>query len=517
MEELQLEDLLAFYPDIEDENFQALLSSKREFLDLASFPEEELSDVRGSLFNHQKLFGRLVRFYDKFIMMLKPGTGKTCAAISSMEHFIDENVRNEGPITNFFAIVPNKHIMKDLKLQIVCSCTNGKYETEKLKNASTRISRENQLSRILKQNYKIYTRKMFIREVTKLYPDKEYLMEVRAKELKAEGKEVKFSKKEMRKFQEEEEINNKLIREHYSGSFFYIDEVHLLTTQETIEENIEDETEEKKKKEKETKKKGREKEEDYRRYHRVLHLVERSKIVLATATPMINSTRDIERLINLIRPLDDQLPSDFDYNGSTIEEVNRYFGGYITYIRPVDNKVDVIREGEPVKLTGKVEGQEYKEKLRLELSILKGTQLEGYKEARRIDHGNFWMSHSLMSSVFVFPDGTWGKDGFDKYTRPYKIRLGDTGIYGLLDDDEEEEGKKKRISSFNWYKPTSEFSDKINSIEKIRKLSAIFARIAELAENSPGVIHVIMPYIKGGAIPLALCLEQLGYSRKSVV
>jgi hypothetical protein len=343
---IQLEDMIAFYPSIQDEDFQSSISSKAELLEFAPELQEELEDVRGSLYKHQKLFRRLIRFYDKFIVLDSTGSGKSCKIIGAMEYFIEEAQPKGAEINQFYIIVPNKHVMRDIKIQIICSCTNGKYETDKLRNAAAGVSRENNMSRILRTNYNIMTRKQFINQVTKEFPDAEYLIEKKAEKLRKKEIakldrydsdteiEVVIGKKTLEKYRKIEEENNEGIRKRYSGGFYFIDEAHILTTREETEDS---------------KDRDREKERDYRRYFRFLHVIERSKIVLATATPMINHVNDMERLINLIRPLDDQLPKNFKYDKSTLDEVNKYFGGYITYIRSVDNKVDVERKGETPK------------------------------------------------------------------------------------------------------------------------------------------------------------------------
>ena len=74
---LQLEDLIAVYPNPEIPDIQTVVSSKKEFNDLASSVSEPPPPRPGMYFKHQELIGRLMVFLDNIFLIHRTGTGKT--------------------------------------------------------------------------------------------------------------------------------------------------------------------------------------------------------------------------------------------------------------------------------------------------------------------------------------------------------------------------------------------------------------------------------------------------------
>ena len=61
---LQLDDFVYEYPDIEQERFQTLISRKEEFRELQA-PLEEDEPGRNQFFKHQLLVHRYITMYDR--------------------------------------------------------------------------------------------------------------------------------------------------------------------------------------------------------------------------------------------------------------------------------------------------------------------------------------------------------------------------------------------------------------------------------------------------------------------
>ena len=77
-ENVQLEDLIAFYPSIAKPQIQKDISSKKEFNELGSDPTERLRKARGDYFKHQKFVQRFMQHYDQILLFHETGTGKSC-------------------------------------------------------------------------------------------------------------------------------------------------------------------------------------------------------------------------------------------------------------------------------------------------------------------------------------------------------------------------------------------------------------------------------------------------------
>lgn len=544
MENLQLEDLIAFYPESDDPNFQAIISAKKEYQELASLPNENIPELSGELFNHQKFFGRLMRHVDAGLVMDKPGTGKTCKVVTAMEYF----QRNRGIIRNFYVIVPNKAVKHDAMRQIICGCNTGeRYRTKGL-SAATIQGQRIAAAKGISKYYKVFTHGEFARYISDKYPDRDQLIEniVLNKQLEEveEGKRKVskyrgISEKILKKYtdwkttgvkggpKKGKDLDNFIMRIYYqnsedyekdfplteeqiktqvneyqdllvtemSGSFFYLDEGHLLVPKTGSKDDLENLKETLKNK-------------YIRQIGRVFHSVKRSKKVITTATPMSDEPKDIKPIVDLLRPKDHPVPEDFDYIRSSLDEVNRYFGGMITYVAPVDNKVDVYKEGQEISYGG----------LRFIAYILNMSehQEKHYNKYVVKEVTGAFKSNSLQASMFVFPDGSVGHKGLKKYATRAQAEK-------KLELETEEQHKAKKSSTARWWSLGAEMRKDIrkDKLGAISKYSVKCAEAIKLAlEDEEGVIYINMPFVEGGAIPWALCFEAMGFevftSNKSV-
>uniref|UniRef100_A0A6C0LZ31 Helicase ATP-binding domain-containing protein n=1 Tax=viral metagenome TaxID=1070528 RepID=A0A6C0LZ31_9ZZZZ len=123
------------------------------------------------------------------------------------------------------------------------------------------------------------------------------------------------------------------VRENYSNRVIIVDEVHNLRIQEG--------------------KKAKETKTLYNMIHWFLHTVVNCRIVLLTGTPMWDRTNEIASLMNLMLPMDKQLPTgkEFDdhfFNDGILvneEELLDAFRGRVSYVRQMITIADRIREG----------------------------------------------------------------------------------------------------------------------------------------------------------------------------
>ena len=173
---------------------------------------------------------------------------------------------------------------------------------------------------------------------------------------------------------------------------------------------------------------------------------------------MINETRDFAILANLLLPMDFQLPIDISndfYDRITLSQLELFLRGQITFIKFLESDIQVIDKGtifenyehkilipkssnikgEPLlPLKRKLENNEiidyqipkekkqplveasykkYNSQLKIYNLIMKEIQLETYIQTLG-DTANFSASQK-QASVFVFPNGQYGNEGFKNY------------------------------------------------------------------------------------------------------
>jgi len=306
---LQLEDLVYSYPDIGDPNFQTKISSKQEFIESGSL-EVEAPPKRGKLFLHQQFTLRYILQYNRLFLIHDTGTGKSCNAIAPAELFkrefmngISSFIMNyirpvRSNIKRVYVLVRGDTLKAEFKNQIVCKCSQpGAYETPKILEAVTPTDRKRNITIELKKYYEIITYASFVNTINQKQWDDEQL------------------------------------KKKFSDCLFVVDEVHNLRI-------------DPKKKIKGTKK--TEKIRIYDTLHRVFHLIERSKIMLLSATPMVNEAYEIGPLMNLILPMSKQIPGITDFVTATATELFPYFNGYVSFVRQANTSADPMYVGQKI-------------------------------------------------------------------------------------------------------------------------------------------------------------------------
>jgi hypothetical protein len=285
-----------------------------------------------------------------------------------------------------------------------------------------------------------------------------------------------------------------ILRNRYSNTIIIIDEAHNLRIQSnTTKKNI-------------VASKGR-----YKSFHRFLHVVVNSKILLLTGTPMFDRIGELPGLMNLILPLDNQLPTGKKFTTKFLEksgrvrkiknkeELFRYLVGKISYIREGGNfpsRVDL----------GNTEWTEFLKTFGVEMSPL---QLNGYLQAYASDPGKgeqkatgLW-KNSRQAAVFVYRDNNqqylWGTSATKLLTEKRKPR---TMII-----------KNRKIT----YIPivlSSKYQADLK--ENLEQYSAKYKKIVDFVkshQNQPVFIFTPLVSGAGGAIFLGLILGLFGYAK----
>lgn len=285
--DIQLSDMLESYPSSMTPGFQTLITSKKEFSELSSNPIDRLPPGRGQYFKHQKFTHRFLRAYDHLIILSETGTGKSCETLGFTEYVrkevekakIDPLMADEkvAHFKKFIILVKGRTQKDELRLQLACKCSDGHYESGIVKRAvNSRVQKSNLTLEIKKAGYSLKTYISFAHDIARLYPTDD---------------------------------DNERLAEDFADTIFWVDEAHNLLVDPSDMG------------------KYKEKNETYTTLWRLFHLARRSKVIITTATPMINDSVEIGSLMNLILPLNGDLPIGYDYRTAPANDIRVLFPG----------------------------------------------------------------------------------------------------------------------------------------------------------------------------------------------
>ena len=432
-------DIFNFYPD--NKPLEQVLYDKKEFRDLKlSSGDNEKEKKDDILFKHQKVISRFLSNYtpyDGLLLFHEMGTGKTCAAFGTVENLRD----TENPkYTRAYVIMPNDIVMKNNMLELAKTCTQGKYmPTDREDLAPKKLQAA--IRKRIQDFYKFDTLGAF------------------TKNLKSK--------------------DDDLIRKEYSNSIIIIDEIHNSVV---AEDGVKLEQTQK---------------DTYIQLHRLLHLVLNCKKILMTGTPMTDKPGEIALICNLLLPLDNQFPASVEA-----------FESEFMYKAPGTENKKIMQKSKEKEFKDKIRG--YVSYLKSSLSSVKTNfvvspvappppQLQNFQVFVDVMHpfqsqaylavtGDAFESRKKEASLFVYPNGKVGSEGFDTY-----FRDGKKGKYAFI----------KPIMSVEKSAPPEV------KLQELRKYSSIYANtIQKLLENPTKNTLIFNSVVHGsGSVLFARLLE----------
>lgn len=440
-EHLQLDDLVYSYPDQYDPNIQTIISSKQEFRELASTLTEP-PPPSGSLYRHQTLIQRYMLVYDRLLLIHRTGTGKSCAAFGTSEQF---KISLAGAISDFiltyikpqrthikhiYVLTRNELLVNELRYQLACKCTKGDYLTDRVENAKNDTEKRRALTIELRGFYTIE-------------PYQKYVNAIIA-----------------------EELTREQLRERYSNSMFIIDEVQ------NLHPKVDDEVP--------TAVKLR----INRQLWDIFHSINYSKVMLLSATPMINDADDVISTMNLILPESRQMPSSI--RTMSLDQLEPYFRGLVSYVREAETGAIPRYIGNRIPATFTVNNRTYESQVIIFNQTMSEHQTRGYLNAT--DERGGYQEKKQQAATFVFPDGSYGGKGFRKYVR--------------------EIGKDQ-------YQANVELQRYISNFDGLRTLSTKFASIISLcSETNSGNCFCFSNFVVGGGAELlGICFSYYGFEQ----
>lgn len=379
--DINVKDFLIKYeteliPELYDVPLEQTIIDKKEFWSLRLPKYENKPENPGQLMKHQLILQRFLSDYtpyDEILLLHEPGTGKTCSTVGIIEGCL----RNKLGFKKALILAKGKPILDNYLNELVFVCTDGRYIPEDYEKL-TQNEKNIRMRKKAEEFYEFNTFQIFAKRLAKM--------------------------------------SDTEIKRQYEGTIIVIDEVHNLRRGEDEEGVI-----------------------PYNEIWKFLHLLENRKIILASATPMKDMPYEISDVMNLILPAgeNNQLPfgkefatkflykdGDYYFPKPIMEDaLAQYFRGRVSYIKSQESDikrkfVGKLNDGMKYFITDAIDMQPFQQEYydnAIALDTQSGKSADGKTQKREGLYNN-----SRQASLFVFPDGSWGPQGFKKYVTSKK-------------------------------------------------------------------------------------------------
>lgn len=444
------------------DTFSTAIYKKKEFYDNKLKKVEVFPTKPGSLLNHQKLIARFFSSrttYDQLLLVHEMGSGKTCTAVGAIEQIRSEERGFKGALY----LAKGDALINNFINELIFKCTDGRYIPENYKKLSE-LEKVHRKKKAIKDYYSLKTFETFAKKISKSTD-----------------------------IQLQTQFNNRII---------VIDEVHNLRIQ--------------------SKEKGL---NIYNQFLRFLHTVKDCKILLMSGTPMKDGVEELSSVMNLILPYKNDKPyfpigenfvNNFFYIKDNLyivkddkkAELKSAFKGRVSYLKSMQSDIKKNFKGEHF---GKLKH------LKVVTDIMSNFQTQKYNEALNLDktekQGVY--SKSRQASLFIFPDGSYGEEGYNKYIKKA------VNTQTIIGDD----GKKKKTFTFMLQKELRDAllkntnNNKENILKNLEKYSSKYAasiRIILDSQKQGKCMFIYNEFVQGsGLILFGLILELFGFKKAS--
>jgi Type III restriction enzyme, res subunit/Helicase conserved C-terminal domain len=365
--------------------FENAIVSKQEFANLKLDKIEEFPKKKGEYLKHQLYIARYMSVYDELLLFHEPGTGKTCTAIAAIE-----NLRHSSTIKRAIICAKGDGLTDNFLKELAFKCTDGRY----IPTGFEKLSKQQKTIRLKKSVNTFYHFKTF---------------ESFAKELHRMSAEDK--------------------RNVYEDTIFVLDEVHNIREKDT---------------EKQPKtllpfnNRRLNGSSIYDEFQKLFRTLKRRKIILMSGTPIKDKLVEFAEVMNLMLPADKEIKTDdftdtyFASDGHIKENMRSKLAekikGRVSYLNSVTTDVKKIYVGN--RSIGKLKH------FVVDDDEMSEFQTNAYKIALEKDNtskiGGIY-SASRQASLFVFPDSSFGEEGYAKYINKDLRRFQDHLSHGGLE------------------------------------------------------------------------------------
>jgi hypothetical protein len=514
------------YPSLDDPMLNIKIAQKKEFNDnkydgkIYDIEEQakKLCEADFDLVPHQIFVKNFLSFqtpYNSLLLYHGLGTGKTCSAISVAEEM--RTYLNQLGISQRIIVVASPNVQENFKLQLfderklklvdglwnLRACTGNKYLKEINPMNMKGLSKEKvikQVKRIINNSYLFLGYTEFANYILKIsYTDDD-------------NKNVMISK----------------LKKNFNNRLIIIDEVHnIRISDDKSDKRVANEL------------------------FKLVKYVDNLRLLFLSATPMYNSYKEIIWLLNIMNLNDRrsqiELKDVFDKQGNLLvapdgtkigeELIKRKANGYVSFVRGENpytfpyrifpslfsiqntfkelpyprkqlNGKTIVQPLEHVDVYVNVAGS-YQQKVYdyiiEQIKEKSGKTKQGLPSFENMDAFGYTMLQKPLQALnMVYPNKS-----FDENAKvDPKILLGSDGLKKIMKFTETSNPPTRK----NFEYKSSPFGN-IFSPENIGQYSNKIKSITNNILNSDGIVLIYSQFIDGGCIPMALALEELGFTR----
>ena len=540
------------YPEINDPTFQQKIAERQEFVNTKY--DGELYDIKEQsenkcnaefeLLPHQlfvKNFLSPETPYNSLLLYHGLGTGKTCSAIGIAEEARVYRKQMGFDKTTFgltgkICIVASPSVQKGFRLQLfddrklkfengqwnLSTCIGNKLLQEINPNATKEMSFDKivkSIDAIINDNYVFIGYRELANKIYKI---------------------MSFSDKSA----SEESINTlkeSRVRKYLNNTVFIIDEFHNIRKSEDNKDKVLVDM-----------------------LFDIATYSDTLRLVLLSATPLYNSPKEIVWITNLLNRIDGrseiQISQVFDRNDNLIKDdehkglrlLQRKLNGYISYVRGENpytfphrlypsqfvvndddnatfkNYINIIEDYPKYQLNG-AELTDGIKHLDLYTHNIGSYQAKGYayimeymkqKLVEKNDYSNFenmetfgytFLQKPLQALNIVYPSVNLNelieKDDYTKLSMDKLI--GVEGLKSIMTNKYDKETMSNYDYEYKIKEPIFQYQHIGKYSHKIKKILDI------IQQGASGIIMIYSNYLSGGIIPMALALEEMGFSKYS--
>lgn len=551
------DDLEFLYPDLDDPNFSLKIAKKQEFnehkMDINIIDIEKQSDLlckaEFDLMPHQNFVKNFMSRdtpYNGILLFHGVGTGKTCSAIGIAEEYRLHLKQYNNSSRKEIIIVANPNVQENFKKQLFDESKLEETENGIFKlNTCIGNSLINEINP--DQNIKL-TKEQITKQINKLR-DSNYIFMGYQKfgkyiERRINVDELQNNENDMK------ELKKNKIRSHFNNRLIIIDEVHNIRTGD-----------------------DNPKQKILTKYLKeISKYAINLKLVFLSATPMYNNHNEIISLTNILNINDTRSTITeseiFDKDGEFIKYednlesgedlLKRKLTGYVSYVKgenpysfpfriyPNDfSKNNMLTKKDmPDKQFNNITVSE-EINLPLYMVTLPNEQKIGYsfllKYLKLNSVNTNWeeltslgynqLNKPLESLNFIFPKleidlflksgmdiNELTKDQVENIITSFDAEIGKNnidiigkaGLKRIMNFK-----KDKVLHSYNYKPEILSNYGRVFSLDNLNKYSIKLHSICTNIINSKGISIIYAAHIEGGAVPIALALEELGFTRFS--
>ena len=539
------DDYNFLYPSLNDADFNAKIASRKEFNSIRydgtikniKEQADKMCDQEFSLMPHQMFVKNFLSFqtpYNALLLYHGLGTGKTCSAIGVAEEM--RNYMKQIGLEQKIYIVASPNVQNNFRMQL--------FDERKLMkigdqwNLQTCIGNE-LLKEINPTSMKNIPKEKIVSQMNTLINEHYRFI--------GYGELGNYIQRKINFLQDDSESAQQKriqkIQKYFNNHLFIVDEFHNI--------RISDDNKEKKK--------------TATLLMDVIKHADNIRLLLLSGTPMYNSHKEIIWTTNLLNMVDKRSTIKesevFDSQGNFVEGsedkeggkelLQRKLTGYVSYVRgenpytfpyriypnqfEAENTL-LEREYPTYQLNGK-EIEEKIENLPIYINKMDAYQEKGYlailqhlkqKTTSNNDENSFpdfdnmekfgytFLQPLLESLNIVYPNEDLEELSLENNSiipeNLIKSYIGKNGLSEIMDH---QSFQKEYMLRYNFdYKPdVLENYGRVFHPDNLHKYSHKISNIANKIKQSTGMSIVYSHYIDGGVVPMALALEEMGFTR----